>query len=900
MTLWAIYTIAPTMIYFSMAKEVRNDSETFDKAVPDWLPKKHSKLGLDLQGGVQLVLGVETSGAVENRLQRTGVEAAGWAQEDGKVKIESAFVTKGSQVLTIKLGEGQDPGEFTEKFKKEYVGLEKTGGDGKSRIDFGYSPDHIKKIKVSALEQAERVIRSRVDKWGVAEPMISRRADGSILVQLPGFKDPDKAKELLGRTAQLKFKIVDDAFSGFADLKAQLPEGITLSNNGGQAALVGEDRQAIVNFIKEKSKLTEDHELLFGREELAGGAKNRWTSYVVHAATELTGEDVFDANVTAAGGMDPMPQVSLQLTGSGGKRFSDVTGKNVKKRMAIVLDDVVESAPMIQTKISDGSASITLGGSRGYDKVLEEANQLVLILKSGAIPADIRVLEERQVGASLGPELANQGIKGILLGLACVLIFMLAYYRRPGIVACMALVLNGVFLLALMSGFGFSLSLPGIAGFILTLGMAVDSNVLINERIREELRDGKSAKRALELGFQKVFWTIVDANATTLIAALVLLETNSSGPVRGFAVTLIIGLIVSLFTALYCSRLFFDVAMLGKTDVQMRNWLGKDPEENKKVLSFNFIRLGVPATIGATLLVFLVFGTSLVRGVNWGVDFAGGTEATLSFSSDVEGEVLRGLAAKSGIDSMTVQALGGGKQQYLLHFDKGAMEGEAGSAGSITTFAKFKDKLMSELSAQKPEVLQVDFVGPQVGKELRIQGVQSIFWAILGIFIYVLMRFDLRFGPGAVVKMILDVSVMLGFYVFFYRTFDLTSVAALLTVIGYSVNDTVVIYDRIRENIVSHGRRGIGENVNISLNETLSRSINTSLVTIVSLIGILVFGTGQIWDFAMAMTIGVVIVTFTSTFVASSFVIWSEIFWKKRATARGIKGSGGAKPAHAR
>ncbi|MEZ4743928.1 MAG: protein translocase subunit SecD, partial [Bdellovibrionota bacterium] len=645
-------------------------------------------------------------------------------------------------------------------------------------------------------------------------------------------------------------------------------------------------------------------------EDLAGGAKSRWTTYVVEANTELTGEDVFDANVAQGSGLETMPHVALQFTGPGGKRFADITGKNVQKRMAIILDGVVESAPNIQNKISGGNASITLGGNRPYNEVVQEAEDLVLILKSGSIPADIEVLEERQVGASLGPELANQGVKGVMVGLALVLVFMFVYYKRPGFVANVALVLNGLFLLALMGGFGFALTLPGIAGFILTLGMAVDANVLINERIRQELREGKSAKKALENGFDKVFWTIIDANVTTLIAAIVLMETNPSGPIRGFAVTLMIGLVVSVFTSLFCSRVFFEIVLSRKSsDKAVREFLGGAKiDASKPVFAFDFLKKGPFATGLAVALGVLVLITGAVKGVNWGVDFAGGTEVVVGFDKDVEVGQIRKVASEASVDSLTVQALGGGKKQYLMRFDAGKevtenkdLSASAKSGKAVEMFAEFKDKIMSGLASFKPDIMQVDFVGPQIGHELRNQGIQSIFWAILGIFIYILMRFDLRFGPGAVVKMALDVLIMLGFFIFFQRTFDLTSVAAFLTVVGYSVNDTIVIYDRIRENISLHGRRTLGENINISINESLSRTINTSVTTVVALIGILIFGTGQIWNFAMAMTLGVIVATLSSTFVASSFVVWSEKWQKKRAKAkRSSASSSSQKPAHVR
>ncbi|MDB2447375.1 protein translocase subunit SecD [bacterium] len=876
LTIGAIYAAAPTFIYFGQEKEVRNDEEAFNKAVPDYLPKSHVKLGLDIQGGVQLVLGVETAGAVDTRLGRIAVEATRWS-EDNDLSLESAYVLKGKQTMIVKLGTGSDFDKFLEDFKKEFLGLELSERDG-SKLSFKYTDDQVKRIKQSALEQAERVIRTRIDKWGVSEPVINRRQNGSILVQLPGFKNPEKAKELLGRTAQLQFKIVDGNFDGFSNVTGKLPEGLERTAANGQTAFVGEDRTAITAYLEKY--VPEDRMLLF-EEAKIGNGKSRWTSVVVFAATEITGDDVMDASVGQGSGLDTQPQVSLRFTGVGGKRFGDVTGKNVGKLMAIVLDDVVVSAPNIQAKITGGSASITLGGNRSYQEVYDEANQLALILKSGSVPATITVLEERQVGATLGPELADQGVKGILVGLGAVLCFMLVYYRRPGTLACVVLTLNGLYLLAVMAGFGFSLTLPGIAGFILTLGMAVDANVLINERVKQELRHGKNARNAVEHGFGKVFWTIIDANVTTLIAAVLLLETNSSGPIRGFAVTLMIGLIISMFTSLYVTKTFFDGVLSTQTsDDGIRKWFGAANQGKK--WNVNFLGFGKPVT-GIVLIASLaVLGMTATKGLNWGVDFAGGTEIMLGFDENVEAKELGVIGDKAGLKNMTIQALEGGKKQYLLRYES-ATKGEQNAASSSTQFKDFKDGLLSKLNVRGPEILQVDFVGPQIGKELRSQGVASVVYAIIGVLLYIALRFDMRFGPGAVVKMILDVFLVLGFYVLFWRTFDLTSVAAFLTVVGYSVNDTIVIYDRIRENLTNNGRRSLIDNINISLNETLTRTLNTSVTTVAALLGILIFCTGQLWTFAMAMAIGVIVATVSSTFVASSFLVWSEDFKKARA-----------------
>ncbi len=861
-----VYAVAPSLIYFSLPKEIRNDDAEFQKRVPQWLPRKHVKLGLDLQGGVQLVLGVTVGEAVANKIGRLAAEVMRWSEAE-KLGLQSARALKQRQALRVEW-QGEQPANLSGKLRKEYPGLRQSGR-GDNYLDFQFEEDELERIKNSALEQAERVVRNRIDKWGVTEPVINRRVDGSILVQLPGFKNPEKAKELLGRTAQLKFQIVDDEFTGFDRLKNNLPEGVELvDESGSQLAFTSYDQEVLREFLQ--PAVPDDRELLFQREVMAGGKQSRFTSWVVFPQSDVGGEDVLDAQVGQGDNIDRTPEVLLRFTGPGGRRFAAVTGNNVKKRMAIVLDGLIESAPVIQQKIAGGRASITLGSGRSYNEILEEANDLSLILKSGALPARIEVMEERQVGASLGPELANQGVLGVLLGLGLVFLFMIIFYRRTGVIACLALLLNGVLLLAMMASFGFALSLPGIAGFILTLGMAVDANVLINERIRQELREGRNAKNAVSNGFQKAFWTIVDANVTTLIAAIVLIETNSSGPIKGFAVTLILGLIVSMFTSLYCSRaIFAAVVARMNSDTQLRHWILSGKVLGDKKTVFNFLKPARLAVGIALVLGVSVLGTGAISGVNWGVDFAGGMEMRLGFANDVSATTIRESATTSGLRNVSIQALEGGQTQYLLRFDSRQED-------ATRNYKEFQEALLSNLQVHQPEVLQADFVGPQIGAELRNQGMLSVIYAIFWVLLYIGFRFDMRFAPGAVVKMTMDIFIMLGFYIFFRRTFDLTSVAAFLTVVGYSVNDTIVIYDRIRENLLTHAKRDLRQNINTSLNETLSRTINTSVTTLLALSGILIFGTGQIWNFAMAMALGVLIATLSSTFVASSFVIWTE------------------------
>ncbi len=865
-TLLACYLVAPSIIYFSLPKKVRNDAQAFEGKTPSWLPQKHIKLGLDLQGGVQLVLGVDTNIAVDNKLGRIGTEMTRWANTEGsQKKVTTAFPLKGEQKLRVELTPETDKGAFVVAALKEYPGLiESERAD--QHIDFAYNSEQLKQIKHAALNQADKVVRTRVDKWGVTEPSISRRVDGSILVQLPGFKDPSKARELLGRTAQLSFKLVNEESKAFEELISKLPEGVTYSRRGnfGAISFVSESKEAIVNLTK--GKVPEGSELLFEVEPIANNTKSRFISHLVFAAAELSGEDILDAVATHdTSSLDSRPAVSLKFTGPGGKRFGEITGENIQKRMAIVLDDLIVSDPVIQSRIPSGNAQITMGGAKGFNQQVTEAQDLALILKSGALPAPITILEEREVGATLGPELANQGIFSVLVGLVFVLGYMVLYYRIPGLISCVALILNGLFLVALMAVFGFSLSLPGFAGLILTLGMGVDSNVLINERIRQEMREGKGAKKSVELGFSKVFWTIIDANVTTLIAAGVLLQTSSSGPIRGFSIALILGLLVSMFTSLFCSKVMFEALFAtGRPEKTLKLWLGERAAINYKLPTFNYLRWGnLTATIGG-ILVVVVLITAATKGMNWSVDFAGGTEAELTFGKKVSAGQIADVMKAADLDA-SLQTVGEGETHYLVRFDK-----------ALTQENSVHQIIAKGLKDYEPTVQRVDSVGPVVGQELRTQGLMSVIWSIVGILIYIGLRFDMRFGPGAVLKMILDCLVVFGYYVLFHRSFDLTSVAALLTVIGYCVNDTIVIYDRIRENLGLNPRLSLFDNINLALNETLGRSLNTSIATILSLIGMMVMASSSIWDFAVAMAIGVVSATTTSIFFASWCLIAME------------------------
>ena len=555
-TLLAIWALVPSVTYFRLPQSERNEAAVFDKARPKWAPAKHLNLGLDLQGGIHLVMGVEVDRAVREKAVRRAEEIA--AELDRK-DVKGVEV-KGDPDTGIVTVSGPDPGKAKDLVSSEFTDMYVRRVAGNS-FDLSMKDDAVRQLKESAVDQAVKAIRNRVDKWGVSEPTIAKRGDASILVQLPGYSNPEKAKELIGKTAQLEFKIVDDTDQSLTRLK-DLPQGISLDwdryAGAGDATvsspyLVSKDRALLEQYVKDKAP--KERQFAIGKLENRLRRETTYRTYLLDRKAGLTGEYITDARVAFdnSPGEGNRPYVQVTFNKTGADLFGKLTKENVKRRMAIVLDDTVDSAPIIQTEIPGGICSIHLGGLNPVNEILEEARDLALVLKSGALPAPVRILEERSVGASLGPELIRRGSMAALVGLLAVLLFMAFYYRFSGVVADVALVLNGLVVLAIMAGINSTLTLPGIAGFVLTLGMAVDANVLINERIREEMKSGKGIAQAVRTGYEKVFWTIFDGHVTALVAGFVI-RAYGSGPVRGFATTLIIGLLASMFTSIVVTR----------------------------------------------------------------------------------------------------------------------------------------------------------------------------------------------------------------------------------------------------------------------------------------------------------------------------------------------------------
>ncbi|RKG82065.1 protein translocase subunit SecD [Corallococcus terminator] len=568
-TLGTLWFLVPT--YYSLVvldRAERNNIAVLEKRLPAWAPpaKYRLNLGLDLQGGIHMVMRVDTKTALQKRTERRGQQIATYVNDKKLGEVTADTDPERLQlVLTAK-----DPATM-DAIQKEVLATftdftleSRNGGTLVLKPDEG----QVNRFRDEAVDQAMLVIRRRIDKWGVAEVDVRKLGTDSIQISLPGRSNPEQAKELVGTTAQLEFRMVDDTNPQiFAQMFTQSPppaeSNITLAQDEGFPQLSSPNREALLAYAKDKAP--EGRDVL--TQCVANPVKKNdciaYRSFLVDKNVPLTGESLSGADASVSQMNEP--EVNIAFDPAGAREFEKLTEAGVGRRMAIVLDDNVHTAPNINEKIGGGRARITMGraGSRSFEEWLGEAQTLALVLKAGALPAPVTVGEIRQVGATLGDELIKKGSLAALVGLALVIVFMAVYYRKSGLIADVALLLNGLLILAGLAFFNATLTLPGIAGFVLTLGIAVDANVLINERIREELSLGKTARAAVDQGYDRAFWTIFDAHVTTLIAGFILFFTGT-GPVRGFATTLIVGLLASLFTSIVVTRVITTYFVHGR------------------------------------------------------------------------------------------------------------------------------------------------------------------------------------------------------------------------------------------------------------------------------------------------------------------------------------------------
>jgi len=700
--------------------------------------------------------------------------------------------------------------------KKIGLGLDLKGG-----MHLLYKVDTSKmaaKDVASAADRATEIIRNRIDELGVKEPVVQPQGTDKILIQLPGVVDRERALAIIGRTAMLEFKLVEE--------NPDLIKSNTPTADAAHEWMQGEDNEKLLLIKK----------------------------------SEMTGSSLKDASVGF--GTYGEAYVSMGFNADGAKQFAELTAANVGRRLAVVLDEKVRTAPSIREAINSGEAQIT-----GRFTV-DEAKDISLVLRSGALPCPLIVEEERTVGPLLGQDSIHKGKWTMVYAVGAVAIFMSVYYMLAGVVAVLALALNLLLILASLALLNATLTLPGIAGIVLTLGMAVDANVLVYERIREELAMKRPLEMALRLGFQRAFVTIVDANLTTVIAAIFLFVFGT-GPIKGFGITLIVGLIASMFTALYVSRTILQF-LADKAIIKSLPMLHLI--NGTKIDFIKMVKYGV---IGSAILLIASVGAFFMHGDKvFGVDFAGGQVQEYSFDKPVDVAKLRKQLDDAKIPEFSL---------YEFSSIKNAIAVKT----SGDTYAQVKAEFDKDYAGAY-HVLSVDKVGPIAGKELRKKAVLAIVFALLGILVYVALRFKhFDFGFAGVFALFHDIIIAPGilliialFFPQFIYKVDLLIVTAMLTLAGYSINDTIVVYDRIRETRTKMHKATLEEVINVSINETLSRTIITVLTVLMTSIIMVFTAPESLRPFAMTVTIGLLIGCYSSVFVAAPMVVLIRKFAK--------------------
>jgi SecD/SecF fusion protein len=674
-----------------------------------------------------------------------------------------------------------------------------------------------------AISQAVEVLRKRVDQFGVAEPVIQPAGANQILIQLPGLSEADKesAATNIQKAAFLEFR------------------------------LVKEDSDEIIN---NNEPIPPGYELLKHFEPPQNGKQSPPEIVVVKKKAEpgLSGDIVKNARM-GRGNLGE-PNIEFELTDAAGKRFGDVTRDNIGRRLAIVLDGQLYSAPNINSEI-DNNGEITGHFTQ------EEAQKLAAVLQN-PLRAPLKVDYSYDVDPTLGKDSIQSGIRASVAAVILVSLFMLIYYRVAGLTANIALITNIIILLGVMCSVGTTLTLPGIAGVVLTIGMAVDANVLIYERLREELAKGKSLRGAIAAGYARAFGTIFDSHVTTLISSVILIFMGT-GEIKGFGVTLTIGVAASLFTALVVTRLIFDFML-------DRNWLKSLGMFHLiRSTSVNFMGAARPLFIITWAFVILSLGYGFTRGEKlFGVDFLGGDSTTFSFTQKVDVDQIRG--AMVGI----------GEKDAQIQYQQDVAGGT--ETLRVTSSSNSANKVKQALAQQFP---QAHFqwrgsqqVGASVGADVRNSAIIASLLALFGILVYVAFRYEFSFAVGAIVGVVHDVLLAIGCYCIANgisgRQFNATVVAAVLTIIGFSINDKVVIFDRIREDLKLGIRGTFKEVINVALNQTLSRTIITSGTVFIATSCLYIWGGGVINDFAYTFLVGIITGTYSSIFISSAFVLW--------------------------
>lgn len=752
----------------------------------------------------------------------------------------------------------------------------------------------------SLLEEMQQQVRQRIERraneFGAKEPIIQTMGDRQIQVQLPGERDVTRAKNLILSTAYLSFHIVagaDETAKVLRDIDAHFKGDLLPRLDRpaiGEAAGLVVVKDGQIDYVRDIIKKAEDVEGLIPENRIIRFSRapkpnenRRYALYLLHKEAIMTGDGLTMAAArpdTRMGGN--RWEILFGLNASSGSVFGERTEQNIGNQMAIVVDGVVESAPVIQDRITTNG---TITGNFNS----QEAQDLAIALNSGSLPVPVREEQSGVTGPRLGADSIRSGTMSSMIGLILVMIFMVAVYLVAGLIANVALIMNALLILAVMAYLGATLTLPGIAGLILTIGMAVDANVLIYERIREELRNGKSLVAAIDGGYTRAFSAIMDSNVTTLIAAAVLLQFGS-GPIEGFAVTLTIGVLTSVFTALVVTRALFDFLTSKKwlTKLTMVQLLRPD-------MGIDFLGKRRIAFILSAVLIVIGMSTFAIRGnENFGVDFTTGTNLILALetpgSVDV-GNVRSALTQAGFVEPTVTDYAQVGEQvanRFMVHLGETATTvAQGGEAISGSVGVRVQNALAPLVGGDAAKVVieKEDMVGPTVGRQLKWDAIEAAAYSIIFIIAYLWFRFELKFSVAAVIALLHDVTITLGLFALTGRQISLGVVAAVLTIIGYSLNDTIVVFDRLREDLKLYRGRGLSllEIMNKCVNETLSRTLLTGVTTLVVVFILLIFGGQVINDFAFVLFVGVIVGTFSSVYIASPIVY----YWQRLAIHRG-------------
>lgn len=906
--------------------------------------EKEINFGLDLKGGMNLVLEVKVADIVKAL---------------GNYNIDPTF---NKALKQAEIREKNSTRDFLTLFGEEFEKIDANAKlaaifstpELKEKVTYNMSNsqvlDVLKIEAQSAIDNSFNILRTRIDRFGVTQPNISKlEKAGRVLVELPGIKDPARVRKLLQGTASLEFwetydnsevyqfmaqanaftaqfaegtSTVKDStvavkdstaadFSEFldkgkSDTTAVAAEAKSLysylmpSQNPGPVvgmALAKDTSEvnAMLQIEQVKNLLPADLRLMWTVKAIEQDVKDKKANedeaifqLVAIKVTSIDGRPPLEGDVITNARAESRQQggyeVSMAMNASGAKTWSRLTNANIKRSIAIVLDGYVYSFPTVQDKIDGGRSSIS------GNFTVDEAQDLANILKSGKLPAPARIIEDTVVGPSLGKEAVSSGLNSFVAAFIVVLLYMIFYYKRAGLVANVALIANVFFLFGVLASFGAVLTLPGLAGITLTMGMAVDANVIIYERIREELRAGKGVQLAISEGFKHALSAIVDGNITTLLTAVILFIFGT-GPIQGFATTLMIGIFTSLFTAIFISRMIFEWMLKKNYSISFSTKLTENVLTH---VNIDFIGMRKKLYVASGIVILIGLISIAVQGFNYGVDFSGGRNYILRYDEKVNTvDLQKNLTAQFENQNVEVKTFGADNQvkvttKYLIDADETTV-----NADSIITnklYAASKNILASSVSYDSfnSNVLQSSQkVGPSISFDIKLQAMWAVLFSLIGIFLYIFVRFkDWRYGLGGVISLAHDALVVLGLFSLlknvmpFSMDVDSSFIAAILTVIGYSINDTVIVYDRIREYRDIHSKWDLKQMFNGAINSTLGRTMNTSLTTLFVLIVIFTFGGEGIRGFVFALLIGIGVGTYSSVFNAAP-VVYDTLIGKK-------------------